>query len=95
MANQQEKFFETATEQMTRQVDQMMSLVNFWQSQTQKAVDLWLDQSANAVRESQKLVKEWVSTGNQASADLCKAFETNLKEAVKLFTPEMTKAGKA
>lgn len=91
----QNTIFETAADQMTRQVDQVVGLVTFWQTQTQKAVDLWMDQNAVAVKESQKLVKDWLATTNKASTDLCKAVETNMKEAVRLYTPETSKVGKA
>lgn len=91
----QDKFFETATDQVTRHVDQVVGMMTFWQNQSQKAMDLWMDQSAVAVKEGQKLMKDWMTTSNKATNDFCKAVETNLKEAVRLYTPETSKSAKA
>lgn len=90
-----EKIFENASEQVSKQFDQVMGIVNFWQTQTQKAVDLWMDHSLTAAKESQKLFKDWMATGNQASSEFCKAVETNWKDAIRMFGPQATKSGKA
>ena len=83
----QEKIFENATEQMNKQIDQVMGLVDFWQSQSQKAVDLWMDQSLTAAKESQKLWKDWMATGNKASSEFYKSLESNWKEAIQMMGP--------
>ncbi len=91
----QETFAEKTAAQLTHQADQMMGFVRLFQGQTEKLTNLWVDQGIEAMKENQKLLKEWWKVSNQLTADATKAFETNLKEFAHLFGTEPVTKGKA
>ena len=86
-SKQPEQITEQITEQMTKQVGQMFSLADMCRSQAEKATELWVSQSAAAVKESQKMTKEWLDTGKTLSDGYAKAYQSQIKDVFKMFTP--------
>ena len=83
----QTKTTEKLNDQVTKQLDQMVDLSNTFYAQAEKAMDFWTTQSQEAVKESQKLSKEWMSASKDLGNDCVKAYQAQVKEAFKLFTP--------
>jgi hypothetical protein len=50
-------------------------------------MDFWMNQTMDAIKESQKLTKEWMSSGKTLTDEWFSAVQTNAKEMSKLFTP--------
>ena len=75
------------TDQMNKQMEQMFGLADMCRTQTEKTMDFWMSQSVEAAKESQKMTKEWVSTGKTLGEQMVKAYQDQTKEIVKLFTP--------
>ena len=83
----QTKTADAINDQMTKQIDQMVSLSNKCSAQAEKTMDFWMTQAQDAIKESQKLSKEWLNTGKAVSDEFVKMYQTQVKEAFKLFTP--------
>ena len=78
---------EKINDQMTKQVDQMVNLSNKCYAHAEKAMGFWMTQSQEAVKESQKLSREWMNASKDLGNEFVKAYQTQVKEASKLFTP--------
>ncbi|HSH70690.1 MAG TPA: hypothetical protein VK997_12275 [Deferrisomatales bacterium] len=83
----QTKTANAINDQVTKQMDQMINLASKGYAQAEKTMDFWMTQTQEAIKESQKLSKEWMSTGKAMSDEFVKACQTQVKEATKLFTP--------
>lgn len=83
----QTKTAEKLNDQMTKQIDQVVTLANKGYAQAEKVADFWMTQSLDATKEAQKLSKEWMGTAKSLGDELFKAYQTQVKETMKLFTP--------
>lgn len=83
----QTKTANAINDQFTKQIDQMVNLTSKGYAQAEKTMDFWMTQSQEAIKESQKLSKEWMSAGKAMGDEFVKAYQTQVKEAFKLFTP--------
>jgi len=79
------------TEKVTASLSAQAELLNkcyaLYQAQSEKAVKFWTDSAAKAMADGQKAVKEWTDLTAEIVGDTRKAFEANVKEATKVFTP--------
>jgi hypothetical protein len=81
----QSKLFENATEQS-------FQLVGAFQAQTRKAIELWMDQTDAALKDGQRLMKDWAATLIKANSQISGDVQATVKEAVKVFDlPKSTK----
>jgi len=83
----QTKTANAINDQVTKQMDQMINLAGKGYAQAEKTMDFWMTQAQDAIKESQKLSKEWLNTGKAVSDEFVKMYQTQVKEAFKLFTP--------
>lgn len=91
----QQTFVEKAAKQMSEQMDRAMGFAQLCQGQSEKFASLWMTQSVEASKETQKFLKDWAATGTEMTNDLSRAFMASMKDAAKMFSPEAPKAGKA
>ena len=82
-----EKTMEKLTAGMAAQTDLLNKCYALYQAQTEKAVKFWTDVAAKAMADGQKATKEWTDLTTKIVADTRQAFEANVKEATKAFTP--------
>jgi len=78
---------EKVTASVTAQADLLNKCYALYQSQTEKAVKFWMDSAAQAMADGQKAMKEWTDLTTEIIGDTRKTFETNIKDATKIFTP--------
>ncbi len=74
-------------DQVSKQLDQMVTLSDAYRAQAEKIVDLWTTQILDAAKQGQKQTKEWVNATKAAGDVFAKAYQTQVEAAVKLFTP--------
>ena len=80
---------------LDRAAEQVFGWMGAYQAQTRKVTELWLAQSEAALKEGQKLLKEWSGTFTKAGAEFVTEVESGLKEASKVFElPRSAKSGK-
>ena len=78
---------EQVTEQITKQMDQMVGLAKMGCAQAEKAMDFWSNQTLEAAKEGQKMTKEWVDAAKSITDEAIKTYQTQLKEFAGLFSP--------
>lgn len=78
---------EQVTEQLTKQMDQVVGLAKLGCVQAEKAMDFWTNQYLEATKESQKVAKEWVAATKSITDEAIKTYQAQLKEFAGLFSP--------
>jgi hypothetical protein len=85
----QVKLFESVTEQA-------FQMVGAFEAQTRKLIELFMDQSEVALKDNQRLMKDWTATMIKTNSEMCSDVQATVKEAAKVFeVPKSTKAAHA
>ena len=83
----QKKAAEQMSDAMTKQLEQMMGLSNLWMAQIEKANEFWMAQTLDAIKESQKVAKDWMGVAKDMGEQCCKLAESSVKEGAKFMAP--------
>lgn len=82
-----EKTMEMVTAGVAAQADLLNKCYALYQAQADKTVKFWMDVAERAMADGQKAMKEWTALTTRTVGDSRQAFEANVKEASKAFTP--------
>jgi hypothetical protein len=81
----QTKLFESATAQA-------FQLAGALQAQTRKSIEFWMDQGETALKDGERLVKDWAATLIKVNSEISGDVQATAKEAAKVFgLPKSTK----